>query len=124
MANINTIIKNNVLSTLLKESTPVANAVAPQVAQAVADRVSPIVENATNSEPLWKSRIFLSIVTAAISLLLNKYFSYQLTADDAVQINNVVLQTGEGITSLITALSLTYAGYARVNGSKLPPIGG
>lgn len=105
-----------VLETVSKPSVPVAAGNEREVAQAVTNKIAPIVVNATNSEPFYKSRIFIGLATAALGFVASK-IGLVVSEGDVLELVNIV-------AAIIEAAGLGYAWYGRVRGSSLKPLGG
>lgn len=92
----------------------VADSQAVTVAADVVDAIRPTVTNATNSEPLYQSRVAIGSmvpILAAISDLASMYASKDW---DQQRI----------ITDLVILSGAAFALYGRIFGARLKPIGG
>ncbi len=110
-------------SVLVRPSVPVNDAQANQVADAVAREVAPVLVNASNSEPWYRSRIYLGLMVSVLGLITSR-FGFVLSANDLdtiVTTGQVVVQS---IGTLLEGGGLLYATYGRIVGSRKPPLGG
>ena len=105
-----------VLETVKKPSVPVEKQDERAVAQAVTEKIAPIVVNASNSEPFWKSRIFLGLATAILGFIGSK-LGLVINDSDVTEIINIG-------AAIVEAAGLAYAWYGRVVGSTKKPLGG
>lgn len=104
---------DRVLKAVMKPDVPVTDAQAEAVAKAVTQAVAPVVVNASNSEPLWQSRVAigsLAPILAALSDLISMY------ATDSWDQQRV-------ITDLVVLSGAAFALYGRIFGAKLNPLG-
>ncbi len=104
-----------VRSTVEKPSVPVASGAENDVAKAVTEKVAPIIVNATNSEPWYKSRVMLGALVSIVASLLG-LFGIVLDEDTRQQI--VVL-----IPVIISTGGAIYALYGRIVGATKKPLG-
>lgn len=104
------------VDTLLKPSTPVAPSNATEVAREVTDAVKPIVENAVNAEPWYKSRIYIGLIVAGVGIVGSK-FGINIPGSEVDTIVTIVLQAME-------VFGLVFAAYGRLVGASKPPLGG
>lgn len=111
------------LDTLLKPSTPVSNASATEVAEKVTAAVQPVIENATNSEPFWKSRIYIGLFVAGVGAIA-QHFGVQVSGADIQLISTSIPELVQLIGSLAEVVGILYATYGRIVGSRKPPLGG
>lgn len=86
---------------------------APTV-EAVAMAVAPIVQNAQNQEPWWKSRIWVGIITAIFGAILAR-LNIQFTANEQALVNQVTPYVPQ-------ALGLAIAAIGRAVGNRQGPI--
>jgi len=88
----------------------------PAVAAAVQDAMArdPVVQNATNQEPWWKSRIWVGIITAAFGVVLAR-LQIQFTANEQALINQVTPYVPQ-------VLGLAIATVGRAVGNRKGPI--
>jgi len=105
-----------VLETVKKPSVPVEKQDERAVAQAVTEKIAPIVVNASNSEQWWKSRIFIGLITAGVGYVGSKV-GLVIGEGDVTQIIDIA-------ASIVQAAGLAYAWYGRVVGSTKKPLGG
>lgn len=108
-------IRSRIQRKLQEPNVPVNDSVAGQVATQVAQEIVPVIENATNKEPWFRSRIYLGLITAVIGMALSQ-FGVVITSGD---VNTFVTVGGE----IIQALGVLYATYGRIIGSRSKPIG-
>lgn len=108
-------IFNRTKDVLTQDSVPVSNTVAPEVARQVAKAIAPVVENATNQEPWYRSRIYLGLITAAVGLIASK-IGVTITQSDV----SLVLENGG---TIVEALGGLYALYGRIVGAMKKPLG-
>lgn len=111
------------LDTLLKPSVPVSNAQAEQVAEQVTEAVKPVIENAVNAEPWYRSRIYIGLIVAGIGAIA-QHFGVQISGADIQLISNSLPEIMQLIGSLAEVVGLLYATYGRVVGASKPPLGG
>lgn len=85
------------------------------IAHEVTTEVLPRIENATNSEPLWKSRIMRGAMLAVAGVIAG-YFGISFTEGDLQSIINAV-------SGIAEAAGILYVIYGRVFASaKKPPV--
>lgn len=106
---------DRVLDTVKKPSVPVTAGDERTVAVAVAKELAPIVENATNSEPWHKSRIFRGLIVAGAGYLGSKIGLVIGEGDVTVII--------EAVAAIVEAGGVLYAAYGRIVGSFKKPLG-
>lgn len=111
------------LDTLLKPSVPVSNEQAEQVAEQVTEAVKPVIENAVNAEPWYRSRIYIGLIVAGIGAIA-QHFGVQISGADIQLISNSLPEIMQLIGSLAEVVGLLYATYGRVVGASKPPLGG
>lgn len=106
---------DKVLETVKKPSVPVSSGAEKAVAQAVAEKIAPIVVNASNAEPWFRSRVFIGLITAGVGYVGSK--AGLVTGEgDVTQIIDI-------IASIVQAGGLAYAWYGRVVGASKKPLG-
>ena len=110
------------LDTLEKPSTPVANSEAREVAEKVTKAVAPVIENATNSEPWFRSRIYLGLILAGMGAIA-QHFGVQISGADLQLISNSVPELVQLVGSLAEVAGLLYAAYGRIVGASRAPLG-
>jgi hypothetical protein len=110
------------LETLLKPSTPVSNHQAEQVADKVTQAVKPVIENATNSEPWYRSRIYIGLIVAGLGAVA-QHFGVQVSGSDLQLVANSVPELVQLVGSLAEVLGLIYAAYGRSVGSRKAALG-
>lgn len=113
---------NRTLETLQKPSTPVDNDNAEKVAEKVTAAVKPIVQNATNGEPWFRSRIYLGLIAAGAGAVA-QHFGIQVSGSDLQLISNSVPELIQLGGSVVEVLGLLYAAYGRIVGASKPPLG-
>lgn len=111
------------VETLVKPSVPVDDRVAPEVAERVTEAIKPVVTNAVNAEPWYKSRIYLGLITAGIGAVA-QHFGVQVSGSDLQLITNSIPELVQLGGSLLEILGLLYAAYGRIVGASKPPVGG
>jgi len=94
--------------------TDTTRADVPAIEAAMTDNVAPIVENATNQEPWWKSRIWIGLITAAFGVLLGR-LNIQFTANELALVNQVTPYVPQ-------VLGIAIAGIGRAVGNRRGPI--
>lgn len=104
------------VETLTKPSVPVDDSVAPEVAKKVTQAIKPVVENATNSEPWYKSRIYIGLIISGIGVVGSR-FGINIPGTEIDGIVTIVLQVME-------VAGLIFATYGRLVGASKPPLGG
>jgi hypothetical protein len=112
MDAIGVAIFNRAIDAISKPSVPVSNADAATVAREVTAAVKPIVTNATNSEPLYQSRVFLGSLAAVLVSAGDLLAMFAAGDFDA----------GRAAPSIATLLGAGFALYGRLCGG-LKPLG-
>lgn len=110
------------LETLQKPSVPVVNSAAPQVAQEIKEAVKPIIQNATNSEPWYRSRIYLGLIAAGVGAIA-QHFGVQISGADLQLVVSSVPELFQLGGSILEILGLLYAAYGRAVGASKPALG-
>lgn len=110
------------LETLKRPSVPVANADAPVVAAEVVETVKPVIENAVNAEPWWRSRIYLGLIAAGVGAVA-QHFGVQISGADLRLITDSVPELVQLFGSLLEIVGLLYAAYGRIVGASKPALG-
>jgi len=110
------------LDTLLKPSTPVNNSQAEQVAHQVTEAVKPVIENATNSEPFWRSRIYIGLIVAGLGAIA-QHFGVAVSGSDIELITASIPELVQAVGSLAEIVGLLYAAYGRIVGASKAPLG-
>jgi hypothetical protein len=113
MDALGTAIFNRTVEAITKPSVPVNNSDASEVAREVTKAVKPIVTNATNSEPLWQSRVAIGSVGAVLGALADLASMYSTGDWDQQRV----------ITSLVVVAGAAFALYGRIRGASLKPLG-
>lgn len=106
-------IFNRTLDTLLKPETPVLDINAEKVAAQITRDLKPVVVNATNSEPLYQSRVAIGSVGAVLAALADLAAMYAAGDWDMQRV----------ITDLVVISGAAFALYGRIFGAKLKPLG-
>lgn len=106
---------DKVLETVSKPSVPVSNGSEKAVAQAVTDKIAPIVVNATNSEPWYQSRVILGALVAIIGSALG---AVGIALDEETRQQIIVI-----IPVVISTAGSLYALYGRIVGATKKPLG-
>ena len=125
MAPLETIVGqvfSRTLDTLLKPTTPVNNSQAQEVAEKVTAAVKPVLENATNSEPFYRSRIYIGLIVAGLGAIA-QHFGVSVSGSDIELITASIPELMQAIGSLAEVLGLLYAAYGRIVGSSKAPLG-
>ena len=119
MANTRSVIFgqvfDHVLQTVSKPNVPVSSGAERAVAQAVTEKLAPVLVNLTNSEPWYRSRIFLGLLTAALGFLLSK-LGLVVSEGDIAELANI-------IAAIMESGGLSYAWYGRIVGARKPALG-
>ena len=115
-------IFDRVLKRILQNDVPVTNAEAGRVASEVTKEVAPIVVNATNSEPWFRSRIYIGLIAAGLGAIA-QHFGVQISGSDLQLFTNSIPELVQLIGSLFELLGLLYAAYGRIRGASLKPLG-
>lgn len=110
------------LDTLTKPSVPVADAVAPQVAREIAEAVKPVLANATNSEPWYRSRIYIGLIAAGLGAIA-QHFGVQISGADVQLVTDSIPELVQLGGSAAEILGLLYAAYGRWVGASKPALG-
>lgn len=110
---IGSMIFRRTLDTLLKPDTPVTDANAEKVAAQVTRDLKPVVVNATNSEPLYQSRVAIGSIGAVLGALADLAAMYASGEWDMQRV----------ITDLVVVAGAGFALYGRVRGANLKPLG-
>lgn len=96
-----------------KPHVPVDNARAASVAHEVEKVLKPVMVNATNSEPLYQSRVIIGASAPVLAALSDLAFMYATGEWDTQRI----------ITDLVVISGAAFAIYGRIFGAKLKPLG-
>lgn len=110
------------LDTLLKPSTPVNNSQAEHVAKQVTEAVKPVIENATNSEPWYRSRIYVGLIVAGIGAIA-QHFGVNVSGADIQLVTSSIPELVQLVGSLAEVVGLLYAAYGRIVGASKAPLG-
>lgn len=113
MDAIGTAIFNRTVEAISQPNVPVDNANASQVAREVTAAVKPIVANATNSEPLYQSRVAIGSVGAVLGAAADLAAMYASNSWEQQRI----------ITDLVVLAGAAFALYGRIRGGSLKPLG-
>jgi hypothetical protein len=88
---------------------------AETIAARVADEVTPLVTNANNGEPWYRSRIYLGLLVTALGFITSRW-GFTVSAGD---LDTIIVSAG----SLMEAGGALFALYGRVVGNRKPPLG-
>ncbi len=103
-----------VVDVLEKPGVPTVRGTEDQVAADITKVIAPVIENQTNNEPLWKSRILRGAVLALVGLA-GGYLGLQISDGD--------LEGGvKAVTDLITAVGVLYSIYGRLTSKGTPKL--
>ena len=119
---IGSMIFSRVLDTLLKPEVPVSDVYAEKVAAQITKEVAPVVENATNSEPWYRSRIYLGLIAAGLGAIAQQ-FGVQVSGEDIQLVTNSVPEIVQAVGTIMEVAGLLYAAYGRWVGSRKAPLG-
>ncbi|HYI27568.1 MAG TPA: hypothetical protein VD863_06920 [Bradyrhizobium sp.] len=106
---------DRVRDVLEKPNVPVSNREAAQVAHEVTKELAPVVENATNSESWWRSRVILGALVAIIAGLFG---TVGIVIDEETRGQLVTL-----IPVLVSTAGAVFALYGRIVGATKKPLG-
>jgi hypothetical protein len=107
---------SKVFDTITRQDVPVQNQYADKIAAEVTKQVAPVVVNATNSEPWFRSRIFIGVGVAAVSFVTSRFLGFAVDETDFTDLTHIILM-------LIEAWGLFYAWYGRKVGATKKPLG-
>ena len=107
---------DKVLETVKKDSVPVSSGAERAVAQAVTEKIAPIVVNASNSEPWYQSRVILGALVGIVGSLLG---ALGIALDEETRQQIIVI-----IPVVISTAGSLYALYGRIVGASKKPLGG
>ncbi|HEV7291039.1 MAG TPA: hypothetical protein VGN79_01870 [Devosia sp.] len=102
--------------TITRQDVQVNNQHTDRVAAEITKQVSPVVVNATNSEPWFRSRIFIGVGVAAVSFITSRFLGFAVDETDFTDLTHILLM-------LIEAWGLFYAWYGRKVGASKKPLG-
>lgn len=119
---IGSMIFNRTLDTLLKPEVPVPNAQAEKVAAQVARELTPVVTNATNAEPWYRSRIYIGLIAAGVGAIA-QHFGVQVSGADIQLVTNSIPEVIQSLGTIAEAAGLLYALYGRIVGAFKKPLG-
>lgn len=119
---IGNMIFNRTLDTLLDPNVPVKNSEAPLVAKRVEQAIKPVVVNATNSEPWYRSRIYIGLIAAGLGAIA-QHFGVQISGSDIQLVTNSIPEVVQAVGTIAEAIGLLYALYGRAVGSFKKPLG-
>lgn len=109
------VLVNVIEKVLTRDSVPVTNSKAPQIALEVAKELQPVIENQTNAEPWYQSRIFWTQAIAIVSGVVGLVWGLEISPQDRDLILLVVI----GINSVVTPAGALYARFK----TGLKPLG-
>lgn len=112
---IATVIFREVLDRIMKADVPVNNSQAREVAQKVTDAVAPVVVNASNAEPWYRSRIYWGLIVAGVGMVGSATGAYVIPGEEIDSIVTLILEGMEWA-------GLAYATYGRLVGAKKKPL--
>lgn len=115
-------IFNRTLETLLRPSVPVSNSSAKEVAREVTQQIAPVIVNATNAEPWYRSRIYLGLIAAGLGAVAS-HFGVQISGADIQLITNSIPELLQLGGEIVEIGGLLYAAYGRAVGSRKKPLG-
>ncbi|WP_172125303.1 hypothetical protein [Devosia sp. 919] len=101
---------------------PVSDAAAPHVAREITEAVKPVLVNATNSEPWYRSRIYIGLIAAGVGAVA-QHFGVQISGADVQLVTNSIPELVQLGGSIFEVLGLLYAAYGRVVGASKPALG-
>jgi hypothetical protein len=110
------------LDTLLKPGVPVDNSNANAVAYEVEKAIKPVVVNAMNSEPWYRSRIYLGLIAAGLGAIA-QHFGIQVSGQDIQLVTNSIPELLQAGGTIAEIAGLLYAAYGRWVGSRKKPLG-
>lgn len=110
------------LEAVQKPSVPVAPGDEQRVAYEVEKAIKPIVVNATNSEPWFRSRIYIGLITAGVGAIA-QHFGVQISGADIQLVTNSVPEVVQAVGTVMEAIGLLVALYGRIRGASLKPLG-
>lgn len=105
-------IFDKVKEVLEKPNVPVDNDVAGKVAGQITEKLGPIMENATNQEPWYKSRIYRGLIVTAIGFIVNI-----LGAQD-IDVGPIAERMFDLVGPAMELVGMLYAAYGRFIGNK------
>lgn len=108
-------IKAGAKAVLNREDVAVESADVPDVANDIMKEVAPRVQNATNSEPWYRSRVIVGLLGAIVGMIVRKAGGTWADGDVETWIN--------GIAEIVTAAGALYALYGRTFASTKKPLG-
>lgn len=112
----NTTIFNDVFDrvekVLKKPSVPVDNSATGTVAAQVTKELAPIIENATNQEPWYQSRIYRGLIVTTIGFITH------LIGGSDLDLEPLVNQVFDLIGPILEVVGTAYAAYGRMVGGK------
>lgn len=107
-------IYKRALEAVKRPEVPVNASAETIVADHIAETLTPVIENLSNREPLWKSRVVRGLLIAAVGVV-GGFFGLNVSDGDVDQF----IQIGSG---LIELGGLAYALYGRVTTKPAPRI--
>lgn len=93
----------------------VAATVAAAARPAIEREVEARIDNATNAEPLYRSRVMIGLAVTVVAQVAN-YFGHDIVPAAQVELVELVLQT-------VSFVGAAYAAYGRIRGAQLKPVG-
>lgn len=103
-----------VIDAMANRGRGVDKAEASEISNDVAAQIAPIVANATNNEPWYKSRVYQGLIIAGIGFITARFGG---TALDDVDIYNGAVLTVEALGGLLEGAGLLWAAWGRMRTS-------
>lgn len=107
---------------ITRPDIPVQNTYADRIASEITKEVAPVIENATNAEPWFRSRIYLGLIAAGVGAVA-QHFGVQISGADLQLVVSSVPELLQLGGSILEILGLLYAAYGRAVGSVKKPLG-
>jgi peptidoglycan hydrolase-like protein with peptidoglycan-binding domain len=82
---------------------------------------SSIIQNATNSEPWYNSRIYRGIIISTLGVVVTFIPALH---NSGVDVGSTVNEVLDAVGPVMNVVGLLYAAYGRIVGAKKPPLGG
>lgn len=115
-------IFSRTVDVITRPDIPVQNTYAERVASEITKEVAPVIENATNSEPWFRSRIYIGLFAAGLGAVA-QHFGVQISGADIQLVTNSVPEIIQAGGTIAEAVGLLYALYGRVVGASKKPLG-
>lgn len=110
------------LDVITRPDIPIQNSYAERVASEITKEVAPVLQNATNSEPWYRSRIYIGLIAAGLGAIA-QHFGVQISGADIELVTNSVPEVMQAAGTLAEAAGLLYALYGRFVGAFKKPLG-